>query len=521
MAIINGQLPTPTSTSEPLQPRVVVKFKSHVKLPYSSEAVSQLDAPSSAAWRDLATAQPGIELVPYFATLGEMALRNLAQRTPREAAAPILAQFTQYFAVRSAAGVDVEAIVRTIAQWPAVELAYVERGPVPPPVNPADDPLSAAEGYLNAAPVGLDARFAWNSADGSGIGFVDLERGWTLDHEDLAAAGITIISGLNHDYPGHGTAVLGEVLGVDNTIGGIGIAPHVHARVVSQWRTLSDYNTAEAILSAVAVMRAGDVLQLEAQSIYLGSYAPVEVEATTFDAIQYAVSQGIIVIEAGGNGSIDLDTVMDANGKTFLNRGSTDFRDSGAILVGAASSTAPHSRLSFSNYGSRIDCYAWGENITTCGDGWTGNLTNSYTNGFGGTSGATPMVTGSALLVQSWRVKQGFARHLPDAMRGTLSAADNTPSANPSSDRIGVMPDLKSILSREARVRWILFLAWAWMILVGGLLITPGGVLCIRCGPQGPNFIGDIAAIVLGVVSVVFGIVGLANVAGQRVRANG
>jgi hypothetical protein len=36
-----------------------------------------------------------------------------------------------------------------------------------------------------------------------------------------------------------------------------------------------------------------------------------------------------------------------------------------------------------------------------------------------------------------------------------------------------------------------------------------GGVFCIRCGPQGPNFIGDIAAIVLGVVSVVFSIADL------------
>jgi hypothetical protein len=521
MAIINGQLPTPAPISGSPRARVVVKFKSHVTLPYSSEAVSQMDAPLLSAWRDLATAHPGIELVPYFASFGEVSLRNLAQRTARAATAPTSAQFAQYYAVRSASGVDAEAIVRTIAQWPTVELVYVEAGPVPPPVNPADDPLSANEGYLNAAPLGVDARFAWNSADGSGVGFVDLERGWTLNHEDLAAAGITIISGLNQDYPGHGTAVLGEVLGVDNNIGGIGIAPNVHARVVSQWRTASDYNTAEAILSAVAVMQPGDVLQLEAQTTYLGSYAPVEVEAATFDAIQYAVSEGIIVIEAGGNGSLDLDTVKDANGKTFLNRSSADFRDSGAILVGAASSTAPHSRLSFSNYGSRIDCFAWGENITTCGDGWTGNLTNSYTNTFGGTSGATPMVTGSALLVQSWRIKQGFARHSPAEMRGTLSAADNTPSANPSSDRIGLMPNLKSVLSREARARWILYLAWAWMILVGGLLITPGGVLCIRCGPQSPGFVGDIAAIVLGAVSVALGIVGVARIARQGARAVG
>ena len=37
-------------------------------------------------------------------------------------------------------------------------------------------------------------------------------------------------------------------------------------------------------------------------------------------------------------------------------------------MVGAGSSAIPHSRLSrptLSNYGNRIDCYAWGENIDT------------------------------------------------------------------------------------------------------------------------------------------------------------
>jgi hypothetical protein len=515
MAIISGQLPPAAPVSDLPPRRVVVKFKPHVQLPYSSDAASRLDAPSNAAWRDLVAAHPGIELKPYFSTLGEVALKGLAQRKSRIPGTPVSAPFTQYYAVHTAAGTDPETVARAIAQWPTVEIAYVEGGPVPPPVNPADDPLSADEGYLNAAPTGLDARFAWTAAaDGTGIGFVDVERGWTLNHEDLAAAGITLISGMNQDYPGHGTAVLGEVLAVDNTIGGIGIAPNVHARVVSQWRTSTDYNTAEAILSAVNVMSPGDVLQLEAQANY-GTYTntPVEVEQATFDAIRYAVSQGIIVVEAGGNGANDLDAFKDANGKTILKRGSPDFRDSGAILVGAASSTAPHSRLSFSNYGSRIDCFAWGENISTCGDGWTGNLTNSYTSSFGGTSGATPMVTGAALLVQSWRAYQGHPRHTPTGMRSVLSATGNTASANPSSDRIGVMPDLKSILMRERRTLWFRYLAWVWMILAGSLLITPRGIFCIRCGPQDPGFIGDIAAIVLGLVSAAFGIAGVVGLA--------
>src|SRR5438034_1392156 len=149
---------------------------------------------------------------------------------------------------------------------------------------------------LTAAHPGIDVRWAWGQADGSGVGFVDMERGWTLNHEDLVAAGINIISGVNTDYTGHGTAVLGEVVMVDNTIGGVGIAPFASARVVSQWRNGSTYNTAEAILSAAAVMKNGDVLLLEAQttSSTMSGYLPVAVEQATFDAIEYATSNGII-----------------------------------------------------------------------------------------------------------------------------------------------------------------------------------------------------------------------------------
>ena len=244
---------------------------------------------------------------------------------------------------------------------------------MPPPVSPDDDPRSASQEYLDPSPHGVDARFAWSQGlDGSGVGFVDLERGWTLDHEDLVDSAIDIISGVNTDYHGHGTAVLGEVAMVDNELGGIGMAPAVMTRVVSQWRPGGQYKTAEAILSAASEMDAGDVLLLEAQTQYQTTgeaFVPVEVEPLVFDAIRTAVGHGIIVIEAAANGTVDLDGFQDVDGRFVLNRHSGDFRDSGAIIVGAASATAPHGRLDFSNFGSRIDCYAWGHGIDTCGDG--------------------------------------------------------------------------------------------------------------------------------------------------------
>jgi serine protease len=59
--------------------------------------------------------------------------------------------------------------------------------PGPPPVDPSNNPQSGNEGYINAAPVGIDARYAWGfpGGDGKGVNVVDMEQGWDLNHEDL------------------------------------------------------------------------------------------------------------------------------------------------------------------------------------------------------------------------------------------------------------------------------------------------------------------------------------------------
>jgi hypothetical protein len=44
-------------------------------------------------------------------------------------------------------------------------------------------------------------------------------------------------------------------------------------------------------------------------------------------------------------------------------------------------------------------------------------------------------------------------------------------------------------------------LAWAWIIIIGGLMITPGGVSCIVCGRT--------LTLGLAVVSIVLGAIGL------------
>ncbi|PGX91580.1 putative mucin/carbohydrate-binding domain-containing protein, partial [Bacillus thuringiensis] len=207
---------------------------------------------------------------------------------------------------------------------------------------------------------------------------------------------------------------------------------------------------ADAILSAVHNLQAGDILLLEAQASYDGygdKYLPVEVHPDIFDAIRVGADKGIIIIEAGANGSNDLDNFKDRNGKKILNRNSPDFKDSGAIMVGAGSSTVPHKRLWFSNYGSRLDVYGWGENVDTTSANPSQNTTNLYTSTFSGTSSASPIIAGAATSIQGIAKEHRGYPYTPAELRNILSNPNTgTQSQDPWNDRIGVLPDLKSIL---------------------------------------------------------------------------
>jgi hypothetical protein len=70
--------------------------------------------------------------------------------------------------------------------------------------------------------------------------------------------------------------------------------------------------------------------------------------------------------------------------------------------------------------------------------------------------------------------------------------------------------------------RFILYLAWAWEILIGVILITPIGPFCIACtnAVQPPDFIGRTAVVSIGVISIVLGVLGFINGAGAQARTS-
>jgi Subtilase family len=279
---------------------------------------------------------------------------------------------------------------------------------------------------------------------------------------DKIISKITLLSGINKQSKGHGTEVLGVILAQDNDIGGIGITPNVKANVISIWRQLPDAkpNNADAISDALAHLGSGDVLLIELQQEK--SLLPVETDIAVFTTINTGIANGIVIIESAGNGGADLDTLKFANArgqqkKFFLKRGNAEieqdiaFRDSGAIMVGAATSGVPHERIegtNASNYGGRIDCYAWGNNITTTGNNGNGGTT-AYTSNFGATSGAAAIIAGAAIAIQSMALAAGKPRYNARQLRDILSdPATGTSSSNPVLDKIGVMPDLKKIYEK-------------------------------------------------------------------------
>lgn len=89
--------------------------------------------------------------------------------------------------------------------------------------------------------------------------------------------------------------------------------------------------------------------------------------------------------------------------------------------------------------------YAWAESVDTSYTDDATSTDNSYTGSFGGTSGASPIIVGSAAAVQGIsNAALGF-KLAPLEVRRLLSTY-GTASNNPAVDKIGVMPNLQAII---------------------------------------------------------------------------
>ncbi len=421
----------------------------------------------------------GATLKPLFKPKFEPSLTRAAAPEAALEGQPDLSAFFHVDAPEE----EKEDLARRLRELDEVEAAYIKPPGEPPRINdmrpkaqapagPTPD-FSSRQIYLNTAPAGINARLAWNipGGRGQGIRIIDCEWGWRFTHEDLTQNQGGVAIGTNDPDDDHGTAVLGVYSGDLNPFGIIGICPEASTRAASFF----DIETATVIQQAADLLRPGDILLLEihrpgpaATGIEQEGFIPIEWWPDDLAAIRYAVSRGIIVVEAAGNGGQNLDDPLydiphPAFPESWRNPLNPANPGSGAILVGAgAPPPGTHgtnhgpdrSRLDFSNYGKRVDTQGWGREVTTAGYGTLqggGDPDFWYTDEFSGTSSASPIVVGALACVQGILLTAAKPLLTPGAARQLLrvtgSPQQDAPG-RPRTQRIGNRPDLRQMISQ-------------------------------------------------------------------------
>ena len=217
------------------RPRIVVRFTRAGRGWDASSLVSGGDRIGAGPWNELLETFPDLRLTPVF-TAEQGEIEALQKRALETDPTYVAADLGAFFYVDSPPETDLIILVKTLLEWNSVEEAYIDQAGPDPVVNASNDPRSPSQGYLDPSPDGIDAEYAWTFAGGDGAGqrVIDLEQGWTLNHEDITAHGATLLHGTLADSSrGHGTSVLGEIVAVDNTVGCVGIVPTRRRRATS------------------------------------------------------------------------------------------------------------------------------------------------------------------------------------------------------------------------------------------------------------------------------------------------
>jgi len=399
-----------------------------------------------------ATAKHGLNFRPQI-RLSEQVLAALQLRAQLRSgrAQPDLAGMM----IVDAPGADTQAL-RQIAEemrdLPEVEYVYLEPLYVPDPVDiPPETPdLVANQDYRGPDP-GMDVDYAWTQGGtGSGIRYADCESAWNPDHEDLNDLDL-------HPEPGqtvhpdaiaegrdnHGTAVLGETSSAVNGYGCSGMTPDAPIYTYPQWTVEDDWRRVDCITNAINDSDAGDLVLLEMQAQGVGddgNFVPAEYDPNVWTLVKNGTDAGIVIVAAAGNGNQDLDS---EDYEDYMDRG-----DSGAIIVGAGTANTSHNKTGSSTYGSRVNLQGWGTGVFTLGYGafaeYGGDYNQRYTDGFNGTSSASPFVASACLAVQSiWESFNGSPMTSQE-LRDHLIA---TGIPQGSGGHIGPLPNLRDAIN--------------------------------------------------------------------------
>lgn len=408
---------------------------------------SVLDALTAGAG-PVATVEPLFRASP--ATLASTT-KDAQQRSGRA-----LADLSQWYRLRLRPGQDPARVIDQLNAMALVEIAYAAPLPAPSP-TPNFNAYQQYRGPI--ASNGVDTDYGWNYSGGGGanIRVLDIEYSWNTDHEDLSKLrqpGARIANGTPVDpfnNTDHGTAVMGILSADNNGFGVTGLVPDAIAQYTNAYNIERGYDPANAVFTAAYALLPGDVMVLEQQAFGppgCSGYVPVEWIPSVYDAIALATSRGIHVIQAAGNGNMNLDNAA-CFGSPFPN----GRPDSGAIIVGAGGPSAAacssgvpeRAKLSFSSYGARVNLQGWGACVTTTGYGslYSGGVNSYYTGSFDGTSSATPIVASTVVALSGILKIRGFIA-TPQQMRDALIA---TGTGQTGGGHIGPLPNLRTALN--------------------------------------------------------------------------
>ena len=300
-----------------------------------------------------------------------------------------------------------------------------------------------ADGSLQLlpSPRSVGATYAWQVPGGTGqdIRVADIEHGWSLTHEDTVDVHVVRASpqvGADADEIDHGTAVVGIVAARDNGRGIVGVAPRARITAVPEAG-----NSPAAIDKAVDIVGLGGVVLLELACRWFAGAPgtkhpdiPLEFHPPTLTAIRRNTLFGVTVVEAAGNGGLNLDDLPFAHITTG---------NSGAIMVGAgvpSQQDPTELRRTFSTFGSRVDCFAPGDFVVA-----PSSKAAARYQEFNGTSAASAIIAGVAAQIQGMAfAATGEFLHGSDIRRLLRDPTLGAPST-PENAGIKPMPDMKRI----------------------------------------------------------------------------
>lgn len=228
---------------------------------------------------------------------------------------------------------------------------------------------------IDQAALPLDTQYRFNGT-GAGVNAFIIDTGIRADHTEFTGrvlAGYSAVADTNgtNDCNGHGTHVSGTVGG--STWGVAKSVSLIPVRVLD----CSGSGTLSGVIAGIDWV-AGSTLRPAVANMSLGSAK----SSTVNSAVAGAYNKGVTMVVAAGNSNADACNYSPSSEPT-------------AITVGAT--TSADARASYSNYGSCLDVFAPGTNITSA---W--NTGTTAINTISGTSMASPHVAGvTALALQA------------------------------------------------------------------------------------------------------------------------